>query len=146
MGPAGMTSSVTSLRSGSELVDSDMESSTHSLSSFTQRTPLATQVVCLLNKKTDTHLFWSDAFPHYLNVIFITVKYSGILKRCLFVSGKKYVMELCVISLPSFDFVDLCQGMVNCSRRYPVAGCLSSLPQASHWTRGAEFALISIRT
>uniref|UniRef100_H3DHC2 Autophagy related 2A n=1 Tax=Tetraodon nigroviridis TaxID=99883 RepID=H3DHC2_TETNG len=30
MGPAGMTSSVTSLRSGSELVDSDMESSTHS--------------------------------------------------------------------------------------------------------------------
>lgn len=28
------------------------------------------------------------------------------------------------------------QGMVNCSRRYPVAGCLSSLPQASGWTRG----------
>uniref|UniRef100_A0A671XK62 Autophagy related 2A n=1 Tax=Sparus aurata TaxID=8175 RepID=A0A671XK62_SPAAU len=37
MGPAGgMTSSVTSMRSGSELSDSDMESSTHSLASFTQ--------------------------------------------------------------------------------------------------------------
>uniref|UniRef100_A0A7N5ZWY5 Autophagy related 2A n=1 Tax=Anabas testudineus TaxID=64144 RepID=A0A7N5ZWY5_ANATE len=31
MGPAGMSSSVTSVRSGSELSDSDMESSTHSL-------------------------------------------------------------------------------------------------------------------
>uniref|UniRef100_A0AAQ5ZB58 Autophagy related 2A n=1 Tax=Amphiprion ocellaris TaxID=80972 RepID=A0AAQ5ZB58_AMPOC len=31
MGPAGMSSSVTSIRSGSELSDSDMESSTHSL-------------------------------------------------------------------------------------------------------------------
>uniref|UniRef100_A0AAQ5X0H3 Autophagy related 2A n=1 Tax=Amphiprion ocellaris TaxID=80972 RepID=A0AAQ5X0H3_AMPOC len=36
MGPAGMSSSVTSIRSGSELSDSDMESSTHSLASFTQ--------------------------------------------------------------------------------------------------------------
>ena len=36
MGPAGMSSSVTSVRSGSELSDSDMESSTHSLASFTQ--------------------------------------------------------------------------------------------------------------
>lgn len=33
-----------------------------------------------------------------------------------------------------FDFSS--QGMVNCSRRYPVAGCLSSLPQTSGWTRG----------
>eukprot|EP00066_Takifugu_rubripes_P019546 XP_011608812.1 PREDICTED: autophagy-related protein 2 homolog A [Takifugu rubripes] len=70
MGPAGMTSSGTSLRSSSELVDSDMESSTQSLASFTQRTPMSAQ------------------------------------------------------------------GIVNCSRRYPVAGCLSSLPQTSHWTRG----------
>ncbi|KAM8909877.1 autophagy-related protein 2 homolog A [Spinachia spinachia] len=36
MGPGGMTSSATSVRSGSELSDSDMESSTHSLASFTQ--------------------------------------------------------------------------------------------------------------
>uniref|UniRef100_A0AAX7UT46 Autophagy related 2A n=1 Tax=Astatotilapia calliptera TaxID=8154 RepID=A0AAX7UT46_ASTCA len=63
MGPAGMTSSVTSVRSGSELSDSDMESSTHSLASFAQ--PLSAQ------------------------------------------------------------------GVMNCPRRYPVAGCLSSLPQAS---------------
>uniref|UniRef100_A0AAX7UWQ0 Autophagy related 2A n=1 Tax=Astatotilapia calliptera TaxID=8154 RepID=A0AAX7UWQ0_ASTCA len=42
MGPAGMTSSVTSVRSGSELSDSDMESSTHSLASFAQ--PLSAQV------------------------------------------------------------------------------------------------------
>lgn len=47
MGPAGMTSSVTSVRSGSELSDSDMESSTHSLASFAQ--PLSAQVhsVCV---------------------------------------------------------------------------------------------------
>uniref|UniRef100_A0A3Q1G6N3 Autophagy related 2A n=1 Tax=Acanthochromis polyacanthus TaxID=80966 RepID=A0A3Q1G6N3_9TELE len=64
MGPAGMSSSVTSIRSGSELSDSDMESSTHSLASFTQPAALSAQ------------------------------------------------------------------GMVNCPRRYPVAGCLSSLPQA----------------
>uniref|UniRef100_A0A672GEC2 Autophagy related 2A n=1 Tax=Salarias fasciatus TaxID=181472 RepID=A0A672GEC2_SALFA len=36
MGPAGMNSSVASTRSGSELSDSDMESSTHSLASITQ--------------------------------------------------------------------------------------------------------------
>uniref|UniRef100_A0A3P9I7C6 Autophagy related 2A n=1 Tax=Oryzias latipes TaxID=8090 RepID=A0A3P9I7C6_ORYLA len=36
MGPAGMSCSVTSIRSGSELSESDMESSTHSFSSFTQ--------------------------------------------------------------------------------------------------------------
>uniref|UniRef100_A0A3B3ZN14 Uncharacterized protein n=1 Tax=Periophthalmus magnuspinnatus TaxID=409849 RepID=A0A3B3ZN14_9GOBI len=60
MGPAGMNSSVTSVRSGSEMSDSDMESSSHSLSSLAQPT-----------------------------------------------------------------------GMVNCPRRYPVAGCLSSLPQAT---------------
>ncbi|XP_056294879.1 autophagy-related protein 2 homolog A [Pseudoliparis swirei] len=65
MGP-GMTSSGTSVRSGSELSDSDMESSTHSLSSFTQ---------------------------------------------------------------PA-------QGMASGPRRYPGAGCLSSLPQASSRTRG----------
>lgn len=49
MGPAGMTSSVTSVRSGSELSDSDMESSTHSLASFTQPGPLSAQVhsVCV---------------------------------------------------------------------------------------------------
>lgn len=70
MGPAGMTSSVTSLRSGSELVDSDMESSTHSLTSFTQHTPLSAQVVCLINKKADTYLLLSDSFPHFLTVIF----------------------------------------------------------------------------
>lgn len=69
MGPAGMTSSVTSLRSGSELVDSDMESSTHSLSSLTQRPPLSAQVLCLINKKADAHLLLSDSFPHFLNVI-----------------------------------------------------------------------------
>ncbi|XP_026185477.1 autophagy-related protein 2 homolog A [Mastacembelus armatus] len=63
MGPAGMNSSVTSVRSGSELSESDMESSTHSQGSLTQ-------------------------------------------------------------------------GMMNCPRRYPVAGCLSSLPQASSRTRG----------
>ncbi|KAL2088636.1 hypothetical protein ACEWY4_015535 [Coilia grayii] len=60
MGP-GMTSSVLSARSGSELSDSDMESSTHSQQSFTH--PLSPQ------------------------------------------------------------------GMLNCPRRYPVAGSLSSLPQ-----------------
>ncbi|KAF7667614.1 hypothetical protein LDENG_00053510 [Lucifuga dentata] len=70
MGPAGMNSSVTSVRSGSELSDSDMESSTHSLASFTQPAALSAQ------------------------------------------------------------------GMVTCPRRYPVAGCLSSLPQASGRTRG----------
>uniref|UniRef100_A0A4W6EYW7 Autophagy related 2A n=1 Tax=Lates calcarifer TaxID=8187 RepID=A0A4W6EYW7_LATCA len=64
MGPAGMSSSVTSVRSGSELSDSDMESSTHSLASLTQPATLTAQ------------------------------------------------------------------GMMNCPRRYPVAGCLSSLPQA----------------
>uniref|UniRef100_A0A8C6L8S7 Autophagy related 2A n=1 Tax=Nothobranchius furzeri TaxID=105023 RepID=A0A8C6L8S7_NOTFU len=36
MGPAGMSSSVTSVRSGSEMSDSDMESSTHSLTGLTQ--------------------------------------------------------------------------------------------------------------
>lgn len=45
MGPAGMNSSVTSVRSGSELSDSDMESSTHSLSSLTQPAALAAQVL-----------------------------------------------------------------------------------------------------
>ncbi|XP_071783211.2 autophagy-related protein 2 homolog A [Centroberyx gerrardi] len=70
MGPAGMTSSVTSVRSGSELSDSDMESSTHSLNSLTQPAALSAQ------------------------------------------------------------------GMMNCPRRYPVAGSLSSLPQASSRTRG----------
>ncbi|KAM6923372.1 autophagy-related protein 2 homolog A [Xenentodon cancila] len=69
MGPAGMSGSVSSVRSGSEMSDSDMESSTRSLSSLTQ--PAA----------------------------------------------------------PS------AQGLVNCPRRYPVAGCLSSLPQAGR-TRG----------
>lgn len=47
MGPAGMTSSVTSVRSGSELSDSDMESSTHSLASFTQPAALSAQVHCV---------------------------------------------------------------------------------------------------
>ncbi|XP_013861327.1 autophagy-related protein 2 homolog A [Austrofundulus limnaeus] len=65
MGPAGMNSSVTSVRSGSELSDSDMDSSTHSLCSLTQPAAL------------------------------------------------------------------VAQGLVNCPRRYPVVGCLSSLPQAS---------------
>ncbi|KAK1904191.1 Autophagy-related protein 2 like A [Dissostichus eleginoides] len=70
MCPAGMSSSVTSVRSGSEFSDSDMESSTHSLSSFTQPASLSAQ------------------------------------------------------------------GMGNGPRRHPVAGCLSSLPQASGRTRG----------
>lgn len=70
MGPAGMSSSVTSVRSGSEMSDSDMESSTHSQSSLAQPTVLTAQ------------------------------------------------------------------GMVNCPRRYPVAGCLSSLPPATSRTRG----------
>uniref|UniRef100_A0A8C6L4B2 Autophagy related 2A n=1 Tax=Nothobranchius furzeri TaxID=105023 RepID=A0A8C6L4B2_NOTFU len=58
MGPAGMSSSVTSVRSGSEMSDSDMESSTHSLTGLTQ------------------------------------------------------------------------PGLANCPRRYPVVGCLPSLPQS----------------
>ncbi|XP_051942118.1 autophagy-related protein 2 homolog A isoform X2 [Hippocampus zosterae] len=70
MGPTGMSSSVTSMRSGSELSDSDMDSSTHSLASLTQPGAQATQ------------------------------------------------------------------GLMSCPRRYPVAGCLSSLPQASHRIRG----------
>ncbi|XP_054648110.1 autophagy-related protein 2 homolog A isoform X2 [Dunckerocampus dactyliophorus] len=70
MGPAGMSSSVTSVRSGSELSDSDMDSSTHSLASLTQPAALAAQ------------------------------------------------------------------GLMNCPRRYPVAGYLSSLPQTSHRSRG----------
>ncbi|XP_061756190.1 autophagy-related protein 2 homolog A [Nerophis ophidion] len=70
MGPGGMSSSVTSVRSGSELSDSDMDSSTHSLASLTQPSTLAAQ------------------------------------------------------------------GYMNCPRRYPVAGCLASLPQASHRIRG----------
>uniref|UniRef100_A0A8C2XJ07 Autophagy related 2A n=1 Tax=Cyclopterus lumpus TaxID=8103 RepID=A0A8C2XJ07_CYCLU len=69
MGP-GMTSSGTSVRSGSELSDSDMESSTHSLS--------------------DIHL-----------------------------------------NIP-------CQGMVNGPRRYPGAGCLSSLPQTSRRSHSGQ--------
>uniref|UniRef100_A0A672MWH0 Autophagy related 2A n=1 Tax=Sinocyclocheilus grahami TaxID=75366 RepID=A0A672MWH0_SINGR len=64
MGP-GMTSSVLSTRSGSELSDSDMESSIHSQSSLAQTNPLSPQ------------------------------------------------------------------GMLNCPRRYPVPGSLSSLPQCS---------------
>lgn len=44
MGVAGMNSSVTSVRSGSELSDSDMETSTHSLASFTQPAALSAQV------------------------------------------------------------------------------------------------------
>lgn len=46
MGPAGMTSSITSVRSGSELSDSDMESSTQSVASFTQPAALSAQVLC----------------------------------------------------------------------------------------------------
>lgn len=44
MGPAGMNSSVTSVRSGSEMSDSDMESSTHSVAGFTQPAALSAQV------------------------------------------------------------------------------------------------------
>ncbi|XP_014327053.1 autophagy-related protein 2 homolog A [Xiphophorus maculatus] len=69
MGPAGMSSSVASTRSGSELSDSDMESSTHSLSSLTHPAALTAQ------------------------------------------------------------------GLASCPRRYPVPGCLSSLPHISR-TRG----------
>ncbi|XP_043982946.1 autophagy-related protein 2 homolog A isoform X1 [Gambusia affinis] len=65
MGPAAMSSSVASTRSGSELSDSDMESSTHSLSSLTHPAALTAQ------------------------------------------------------------------GLASCTRRYPVAGCLSSLPHTS---------------
>uniref|UniRef100_A0A1A8BFY2 Autophagy related 2A n=1 Tax=Nothobranchius kadleci TaxID=1051664 RepID=A0A1A8BFY2_NOTKA len=64
MGPAGMSSSVTSVRSGSEMSDSDMESSTHSLTGLTQPAALSAQ------------------------------------------------------------------GLANCPRRYPVVGCLPSLPQS----------------
>ncbi|XP_034036800.1 autophagy-related protein 2 homolog A isoform X2 [Thalassophryne amazonica] len=74
MGPAGMSSSVTSVRSGSELSDSDMESSTHSLSSFMQPAALSAQ------------------------------------------------------------------GVVNCPRRYPVAGALSSIPHASSRTGGRSYS------
>lgn len=51
MGPGGMTSSATSVRSGSELSDSDMESSTHSshsLASFTQVQPTCVCVVVVV--------------------------------------------------------------------------------------------------
>uniref|UniRef100_A0A3B4V0R0 Autophagy related 2A n=1 Tax=Seriola dumerili TaxID=41447 RepID=A0A3B4V0R0_SERDU len=72
MGPGGMSSSVTSVRSGSEMSDSDMESSTHSVASFTQPAALTAQ------------------------------------------------------------------GMLNCPRRYPVAGCLSSLPQASRRSHSGQ--------
>uniref|UniRef100_A0A8B9H989 Autophagy related 2A n=1 Tax=Astyanax mexicanus TaxID=7994 RepID=A0A8B9H989_ASTMX len=65
MGPGYMTSSVMSARSGSELSDSDMESSIHSQSSLAQTQPLSPQ------------------------------------------------------------------GILNCPRRYPVPGTLSSLPQCS---------------
>lgn len=65
MGPGYMTSSVMSARSGSELSDSDMESSIHSQSSLAQTHPLSPQ------------------------------------------------------------------GILNCPRRYPVPGTLSSLPQCS---------------
>nr|XP_043897069.1 autophagy-related protein 2 homolog A isoform X2 [Solea senegalensis] len=75
MGPTGMNSSVTSVRSGSELSDSDMESSTHSLVSLTQPAALSSQ------------------------------------------------------------------GMMNCPRRYPVAGCLSNLPQASSRSRGRSHSV-----
>uniref|UniRef100_A0A3Q3LIC3 Autophagy related 2A n=1 Tax=Labrus bergylta TaxID=56723 RepID=A0A3Q3LIC3_9LABR len=77
MGPVGMNSSVTSVRSGSELSDSDMESSTQSISSFTQPAVLSAQ------------------------------------------------------------------GMVNCPRRYPVAGCLSSLPQSgrSHSSQAEQLKI-----
>uniref|UniRef100_A0A8C5E3R7 Autophagy related 2A n=1 Tax=Gouania willdenowi TaxID=441366 RepID=A0A8C5E3R7_GOUWI len=70
MGPSAMNSSMTSTRSGSELSDSDMESSTHSLTYITQ--------------------------------------------------------------LP-FGFP--CQGMVNCPRKHPLVGCLSSGPQSGR-TKG----------
>ncbi|XP_077464814.1 autophagy-related protein 2 homolog A [Stigmatopora argus] len=70
MGPGGMSSSVTSVRSGSELSDSDMESSTHSLASLSQTGAPAAQ------------------------------------------------------------------GLMSCPRRYPVAGCLSSLPQTGQRIRG----------
>ncbi|XP_056139851.1 autophagy-related protein 2 homolog A isoform X2 [Lampris incognitus] len=43
MGPGGMSSSVTSVRSGSELSDSDMESSAYSLASLTQPAGLSMQ-------------------------------------------------------------------------------------------------------
>ncbi|XP_047658028.1 autophagy-related protein 2 homolog A isoform X3 [Tachysurus fulvidraco] len=69
MGPGCMTSSVMSTRSGSELSDSDMESSVHSQSSLAPTHPLSPQ------------------------------------------------------------------GMLNCPRRYPVAGTLPSLPQCSRPSR-----------
>uniref|UniRef100_A0A8D3C911 Autophagy related 2A n=1 Tax=Scophthalmus maximus TaxID=52904 RepID=A0A8D3C911_SCOMX len=47
MGPTGMSSSMTSVRSGSELSDSDMESSTQSLASLTQPAALSAQVLCV---------------------------------------------------------------------------------------------------
>lgn len=50
MGPAGMSNSVTSMRSGSELSDSDMESSTQSLASVTQPAALSTQVQPVFSK------------------------------------------------------------------------------------------------
>lgn len=54
MGPGGMTSSAMSARSGSELSDSDMESSIHSQSSLAQTHPLSPQVsfVCVCFDKT----------------------------------------------------------------------------------------------
>ncbi|KAF6726611.1 Autophagy-related 2-like protein A [Oryzias melastigma] len=73
MGPAGMSCSGTSIRSGSELSESDMESSTHSFSSFTQPASLSAQ------------------------------------------------------------------GLVQVPRRYPVPGCLPSLPQSSR-SRGRSYS------
>lgn len=54
MGPAGMASSLASVRSGSELSDSDMESSTQSLASFTQPAALSAQVprLCVFSQNS----------------------------------------------------------------------------------------------
>lgn len=106
MGPAGMASSVTSVRSGSEMSESSMDSSTHSLS-FTQPAALTPQVQHACSRTSQQIIVLNAS-------IFQWFQFS-ILRR---------------VTMSFWS-----QGMVTCPRRYPVAGCLSSLPQASGWTK-----------
>ena len=76
MGPAGMSSSVTSVRSGSEMSDSDMESSTQSLSSLAQPTVLTAQV---FNSLTDRFGLFSF-IELELCVLFFAFKCLGLLQ------------------------------------------------------------------
>lgn len=90
MGPAGMSSSVTSVRSGSEMSDSDMESSTHSQSSLAQPTVLTAQV-CLLS-----------VFKfHYICITYLEDRKDGNLENILYAFCNKFenVQIMCSIRL-----------------------------------------------